>query len=402
MKEVFIVSSLQILKGKTAGSQRIFNIAKSLAMGNINVYLCSLKQITKGPIERFELYPNIYSLENIYKEQNSFNHLFNFIFSLNRFIKKRKSRSVIYLFPTYNVLNDLVFLVYFKLIKKHKFFCEINELRTTNLYSIATPVNIISKILFYVKFPILLILFKLNEILTLYYDGIVVISTSLEKYFSKYTKKMIRIPILCDLSKPINANLGISYNNETFKICFSGSIYHKKEGFDILFKALYKINLRKNVELYLYGNLSDDEKYALNHLESAYELQNKVFYKGFIEPGDLPQEFIKYHLLILPRPLSPQTRYGFSTKLAEYLVSGVPVLVTDVSDNAIYIKDNYNGFIISPGSSSGMAAKIIEIIENYNRNSRMIARNAYKTAQEIFDYKLYTHTFINFFYNETN
>ena len=44
MREVFIISTGQIVKGKTAGSQRVMNVARSLAAGNVHVYpvlICS-------------------------------------------------------------------------------------------------------------------------------------------------------------------------------------------------------------------------------------------------------------------------------------------------------------------------------------------------------------------------
>jgi len=120
---------------------------------------------------------------------------------------------------------------------------------------------------------------------------------------------------------------------------------------------------------------------------------------GNIDPDDLITEFALYHLLILPRPLTRQTKFGFSTKLSEYLISGIPVLVTDVSDNSAYIKDNYNGFVIPPGSEILMENKILEIMENYNENARRIAGNAFLTVREYFDYKLYTKPLTDLFFN---
>ena len=155
-------------------------------------------------------------------------------------------------------------------------------------------------------------------------------------------------------------------------------------------KHFIDVNKEKNVELYLYGILLDKDRDILNLLTDKFMLRDKVFYKGNIDPDDLAHEFSNYNLLILPRPLIPQTKYGFSTKLSEYLTSGVPVLVTDVSDNALYIKDNFNGYVVSPGSSPEMASKILEIIDGFNNSSSNMAANACKTAREQFDYKLYT------------
>ena len=89
-----------------------------------------------------------------------------------------------------------------------------------------------------------------------------------------------------------------------------------------------------------------------------------------------------------------------SHKLSEYLVSGIPVLVTDVSDNALYIRDGFNGYIITPGSASVMADKILEIIRDYNWEAKILVENAYQTVREKFDYRLFSYDYVNFFWSE--
>jgi glycosyltransferase involved in cell wall biosynthesis len=398
MKDVFIISSGPLVKSKTAGSQRVINIAKSLAEGNINVFICSLTQITRNPVDSIELYPGVYFLQSRNKKVYGLLHLWRFLGSVNRFIKGRNSESVIYLYPTIFILKDFIYLLYFKMFRRYKLYCDINELRVTNAFISVPPDSIPLKVFFYIRFIYYYIPFKLSEFQVPFYNGIVVISSNLEQYFSRYTQKIIRVPILCDVSKIPGILPAIHYDGSTFKICFAGFINCDKEGFDTLFEALYEVNLKKNVELYLYGILIDKDRDILNHLTEKYMLRNKVFHMGNIDPDDLSREFSSYNLLILPRPLTPQAKYGFSTKLSEYLISGVPVLITDVSDNAIYIKDNYNGYIVSPGSLPEMVNKILEIIDNYNSSSSRIAGNACQTAREYFDYKLYTTPFSNFFF----
>lgn len=399
MNDVFIISTGQIVKGRTAGSQRVINIAKSLAEGNINVFLCSLSLINRNPVDSIELFPGVHFLQSRTGTENRFLPLLGSLGSVNSFIKGRNSHPVIYLYPTAYILKDFIYLLYFKMLRRYKFYSDINELRVTNAFISDPPVNFFFKFYFYLRFISYYIPFKLSEIQVPFYDGIVVISSNLEKYFSRFTHKILRVPILCDVSKIPEKLPAIHYDGSTFKICFAGFINCNKEGFDTLFEALHDVNLKKDVELYLYGILIEKDRNILNYLTEKFKLRNKVFYMGNIDPDDLPLEFSSYNLLILPRPLTPQTKYGFSTKLSEYLISGVPVLITDVSDNAIFIKDNFNGYIVTPGSSPDMANKLLEIIDNYNNSSEKIAENACQTARDKFDYKLYTKSFTDFFFN---
>jgi len=64
----------------------------------------------------------------------------------------------------------------------------------------------------------------------------------------------------------------------------------------------------------------------------------------------------------------------------------------------MYIKDSFNGFLIPPDSLSALVNKIIWIIDNYDDYSSMIAKNAFRTAREKFDYRIYTDTLINFLF----
>lgn len=383
-----------------AGTQRVLKTAKSLAAGEINVYICSLCYIHDDNVTKYELYPGIYSLQS---KDNAGNHSFSvlkFLRSVNKYIIENRADSIIYLYPTSFVLKDFIYFFYFKVLKSYRFFCDINELRSSNVYATTAPSDFPSKLIFYIKSFYDLIAYKLSELQVFFYDGIVVISTNLQKYFKRYNKKIIRVPILSDVNiiksgSEINLHFD---DNKMFKICFAGLINCTKEGFDILFEALHKVNLERDIGLYLYGPLHDNDRKVLEKLMTTFSLHDKIFYMGNIDSNDLFNKFIDYHLLILPRPLNLQTKYGFSTKLSEYLVSGVPVLVTDVSDNALYIKDNVNGYVVTPGSPSEMADKIMEIVNNYNSNAADVAENAKLTAVREFDYKLFTRIFSDFFF----
>lgn len=400
MREVFIISTGQIVNGRTAGSQRMMNIARAVANGGVAVFLCSYNQISNNSIVNNEIYPGIYNLESKNSNGRREPTISGFLKSLNGFMKGRDAEKAIYLYPTAFTLKDWTYLFYFKFIRRYKLFCDINELRSTNVFTATPPGRLVPLIIFILKSVRDFVAYKISEIQVLFYDGIIVISSGLQKYYSRFAGKIIKVPILCDAEK-IPAEQPVSrYDGRVFKICFAGFINCRKEGFEILFKALSRINCNsRRVELYLYGILTEEDKHRLGQLAGVYELNERLFYMGNIDPDDLITEFALYHLLILPRPLTRQTKFGFSTKLSEYLISGIPVLVTDVSDNSAYIKDNYNGFVIPPGSEILMENKILEIMENYNENARRIAGNAFLTVREYFDYKLYTKPLTDLFFN---
>jgi len=381
----------------------MLNIARSLAHGNVIVNLCSLAEFNGKYSERLLIQPGIYSISVRDSSGQQRSDLTLFLRSIYRYMKENDQKPVVFLYPTTFVFRDFIYLVYFKFLKRLKIFCDINELRTAIAFSASPPEGILSALVYYLKSTRDYVVYKLSEIQAIFYDGIIVISESLENYFSRYNRKMIRVPILCDSNQIKTERTLQDFNEDVFRICFAGYIKIEKEGFDLLLEALSAVSQTHHVELYLYGMLENRDHSRLEQLSVKNGLTESIHYKGNIPPGDLQDEFMKYHLLILPRPLNKRTKYGFSTKLSEYLVSGRPVLMTDVSDNARYFKDNYNSYLIPPGSAETMRDKILYIIMNYNDQAKAIVENAYRTVREELDYKLFSAAYIEFLFgNDEN
>jgi len=414
MKNVFIITTIKIYKGNSAGAVRMMNIAKALALKGVRVYLCSSalgKNIRQNNL--YELSRNIFLVGNKKKELrgvlnwilNKFFKIFLAAIYLQKIINLAKhvdGYKVFYLYPTTEVSMDFMGLVIIKKLNKYKLFYDVNELRRAGLHNRVFSQNILKK--FYEMFSYITdyIKFHIVEILTKYYDGLIVISTNIENYFKKYNKNIIRIPILSDVLENSFSETADYINGKKFLICFTGMITLKKEGFDLFYKALSLVKSKfENFELHLYGPISNKEKkLLLDDLPSEYGIEDNIIYHGIVEHSTLLERMRENHLLILPRPLNLQTKYGFSTKLSEYLVSGIPVFVTDVSDNSLYIKDGYNGFIIEPGNYKKMAEKIIYIISNYESTKDTVGMNAYITARKCFNYANYGERIYNFLFGK--
>jgi glycosyltransferase involved in cell wall biosynthesis len=398
MKEVFIITSGEIIFGKTAGARRILKIARSLAEGGIRVYLCSFADLKRYKLNPHEVYPGVITISGNIESDYGRPGLFDYLKTVDGIMAGSESDKVVFLYPSTFVFKDFIYLLYFKFLKRYRFFCEINELRTAIAFSSSPGKGLRSVLKYFLKSVRDYTVFRISEFQVVLYDGITVISGSLEKHFSRYSRNILRLPILCDSSDISTTGHPPTYDGTVFRLCFAGYIKMDKEGFDLLLDALHRIRPSKGIELFLYGILEDDDRHRLTVSAQKYGLSDRVHYLGNLDPDLLKNELQKYHLLILPRPLNKRTAYGFSTKLTEYLVSGVPVLVTDVSDNALYIKDGYNGYIVSPGSVEIMTARLEQIMMVYNSEVRNIVDNAYRTVREQLDYRLFTNQLKQFLF----
>jgi len=410
VKNIFIITTVKIYQGNSAAAGRLMNIAKSLALSKNKVFLCSANLNKKVCIENLkEISQNIFLVgeeeqvnrSKLAKKINIITYIFfiiKYLFRINNLLKQIDGEKIFYLYPTGNTSMDLMCLIMFKVLNKYKIYYDVNEIRRFTLNNRLFSKNLLKRVLEVLVYYKDFLGYSMVEKLTRYYDGLVVISTNIEKYFKKYNNNLLRVPILSDASEKILSTPPTFGEEDKFLICFTGMISLKKEGFDLLFKALSQVKLRfNNLELHLYGPISKHGKdILLNVLPLKYGIKENIIYHGIVNRLNIIKEMQKNHLLILPRPLDLQTKYGFSTKLSEYLISGIPVLVTDVSDNSLYIKDGVNGFIVKPGDINELAEKILYIISDYSKITDKIGVNAFKTAKQNFHYANYSKVLSDF------
>lgn len=370
-KTLLIISCYNIIDSNTAGEQRVKLYIKSLLHHN--------------DVNKIYLFYN-----NVLYAFTKEGKVVSYNINIKQTLKLLDLDTPIYIYPSTNVLKVFFYLFYFKLIHSRKLFIEANEIRrySINLYQ-ADSFSLRSFKLYFKK-----IISHIYDYLMKYFDGIICISENIKSYYLKINKNILLIPILSEIPKDINSYRAYNYS-EPFIITFTGTINIKKENLDILFEAISIVN--SNIKLHLYGSIDNYNHNKLNELIRKFSLNNRVHYIGFVNQNELKDIFNKSHLLILPRGNIKQNQYGFSTKLSEYLVSGRPILVTNVSDNGKYIVDMVNGFIIEPDSLNAFVSKIEFIYSNYNK-FYTLPKNAINTVKKNFDYKLYTEKLYNFLY----
>lgn len=381
---------MRFQNNSSAGVARTRNYAYALANVNVKVIFASFLEFDATAIlKEDDNNSNIYFYGSTnpksklhYKEQRK---------NLKLFLKNLVSISDIstsfLLYPSSYVTFDMGVLLYLKQIKKKKVFCEINEVRK---YSVSSSNQ---------KLSINYLKHNFNEYLAKYYDGLICISTNIEKYYSKFNKNILRVPILSNLNN--FESVKSSYNsNSIFNIGFTGFISIEKENFGTFFEALKIIKLKKyKFLLNLYGGASNKELKDLSELVREKGLSENVKYHGKVNQEEIIKILRNQQLLVLPRRENLQNKYGFSTKLSEYVLSGVPILITDVSDNLLYFKDNINALVVNADDANDFATRIMNLIDNYKNEEKKLSQNALIVAKKHFDFRIYGEKMANFLFN---
>ncbi|MFA7331944.1 MAG: glycosyltransferase family 4 protein [Candidatus Delongbacteria bacterium] len=199
------------------------------------------------------------------------------------------------------------------------------------------------------------------------YQGVVVISRRLEAWVAPRNPNLVRVPVLMDEPAPHAADPP----PPGFQIGFTGSVSQRKEGLGRFIRVLGELRGQlPDAELQIYGKWQTPEGRRLRALVRRLDLEARVHFHGERSLCEIQRVLGAHHLLILPRPRTLQNEYGFSTKLAGYLGSGVATLATAVSDNADYLQDGVNGFLLPSDRPERLRAKLLEI---YGRRGELAA-----------------------------
>lgn len=106
------------------------------------------------------------------------------------------------------------------------------------------------------------------------------------------------------------------------------------------------------------GKGSEEKK--LMELARSLGVSDNVKFLGFIQNDKLP-EYLNSMNVYVSTSLSDA---GIAASTAEAMACGLPVIVTDVADNRMWVEDGANGFVIPVKDPKLLAERIIHLLKN--------------------------------------
>lgn len=383
MRDVIIVSKVDLNYGNSAAVARMNNYAKALSLNKKNnVYLIPLNRI-ENDSEFIQIKSNIYSItKNKFRNIGKYNFLSNYFLFLRfkTLLKKAKKESPIIYYPnTDTIIFDFLLILF----TKNNIYCEVNEVRK---YSSSSQSNLLARMrirlynYFYEK------TFR-------FYRGLIFISPNIKEYYKKRTPNHITIPILSDII-PFKKK---EISNEKSTFVFTGSVSFEKENLHELIHGfkLY-LTLGFDSELLLYGSISKLDRNKLKSLLQELSIQENVLYCGIIKQSLVISILQNADCLLLPRKNNKQNYYGFSTKLSEYAISGTPIILTDTGVVSDFFRDKENCLMCNGYDRFAFKEQFINFSNLSQEDKQRLAYNAYLTAQNSFSYKIHSAKLDNF------
>lgn len=154
-------------------------------------------------------------------------------------------------------------------------------------------------------------------------DGLVLLAEEMTNKINPYNKPYIVMEGFCDIKMQNSKN--VLENKYDKKVVLYAGLLHKKYGIENLTKAFVAANI-PNSELHIYGTGDFEEE-----LKEIVKKCDNVKYFGTKDNAYVVDEQLKATLLVNPRPTNEEfVKYSFPSKNMEYVVSGTPMLTTDL------------------------------------------------------------------------
>ena len=223
----------------------------------------------------------------------------------------------------------------------------------------------------------------IKEFLSKRATGMFVISCALKSYFeAKGIKNITIVNMFVDAGRFKNSEQA---RREEKYIGYCGTISPFKDGVDVLLKAFTHFHkTHQDYYLKMIGRFeSKNAEQYLKKLVKDLGITDLVQFTGMVMSEDMPCLLCEAQMLALARPDNDQARYGFPTKLGEYLATGKPVVVTNVGEIGLFLKDMDNCRMAQPGDEKDFSDKMSWVADNY-QNALLLAKKGRKLTETAF------------------
>ena len=215
------------------------------------------------------------------------------------------------------------------------------------------------------------------------FDGIIAISDFFEDYYKSKGANVVRIPPLMEIEKDLEIEKHEYYEDKSvLNFVYAGS----PGGKDILIpfvKALQSVNkdgIRARLDV-----VGIDEKY----FDKFDDVDKNFKETGVVAHGRLSHEETlsvvkKADFGILFRHNKRYAKAGFSTKLAECMSVGVPMVCNKIGGCDLCIEHKVNGVLTETSEEKELSNALKTLISISADNILVIRKNAYEYALENF------------------
>jgi len=162
----------------------------------------------------------------------------------------------------------------------------------------------------------------------------------------------------------------IIFRKQIHKLIFAGHVEWRK-GLDILIKALSKLE-DLHLHLDVAGLYDVNSKYSkeIQKIINEYELNNNVFFHGYVSPETLAHLYKNSDLFVFP-----SRHETFGMVLVEAMSFGLPIVASSIPTTVEIIKDKVNGILYETEDADALAEAIRKVAYDSDLRYSIIQNN---------------------------
>lgn len=162
-------------------------------------------------------------------------------------------------------------------------------------------------------------------------------------------------------------------SDNKFIMLFPGSL-NRHQGVDVAVRAVQLVRDRvPSLQFHIYGQGPEQE--FLKHLVAELGLQERVFIKSPLPLREMAKLMRSADLGVVPKRNDFFGGEAFSTKILEFMATGIPVVVSETKIDRHYFNDDQVAFFPS-GDEKALADRIVELAEDCGRRERLARHGA--------------------------
>ena len=222
-----------------------------------------------------------------------------------------------------------------------------------------------------------------------WFDAAIVISDRLRQHLAAFGSRemaVLKAPVIVDTDefRPIPEAV-----DPLPVIAYCGLLNEEKDGVATLMRAfarvvadLPQVRLRLIGDTY-HGTRIPEFRAIARHLGIA----DRVSFVGIVARSEVPALLAQASVLVLARPRSPQSEAGMPTKVAEYLASGVPTVLTRTGEIEGFLENGVSAYLVPPDDEPALAAALRHVLV-HSAEAADVGRCGREVALRNFDYRV--------------
>ncbi len=216
-------------------------------------------------------------------------------------------------------------------------------------------------------------------------DGIIVISSYLQNYYSK-CKNVISIPPLVDISDSKWNQNKYHFDENKLNLVYTGNLGRSKETFFPIIEAIDKSINQKRIVFRVVGATKEEFLQICPNAEDRLDrMKDSIIFYGRVSHTESLRILRSSDYIIFLRDRNRVTMAGFSTKFVEALSCGTPVITTNTGDIMQYVNKLDCGYIIDDEHP-------LSLLLNKDTAELKSKKNSIKNT-ELFDFRQYVAVF---------